>query len=836
MAITIQQAPTFPNIANNHLVYVVTSTQITQPQFQFVLDIKDADGNLVQRLKQQPNPSGKGVFDIGRLISQQFDDLVVPQYEDIQTWYNSPIVNANIWNQRYIVSYNNAGWLKEYNVYFGEEYGTSTTSVVTLYDGAGSPGNPSVTSTDNWQTYLGGTLDINGRYPIWDPDWNLISIYDSYGWVQGKYGISKGDNPLDPTLSTPGELISSPRMFQGKGKWLPQPFWAYHFNFNSNPDPDNYPQWNDITDTPPFPLYQFNVGLTKYPNDVKLTNNGKIGTQTNPATYNCKKPQKLYWDDAYSLSLLSGQPIPPENLDGTYMPPTQMFKDGLLSFKGKTSGWAPNLSNNTIPINRDWQGLYFNYKYWLFNSASLDYQMMHLPIGPNNLIGFQSDIKNPLQEPNDYTTEFEILIEGFSYNQAANYSGNPIAGSNRVGFDAPERGGVSFGCPMIFMDAAANPPGSYPSSTAALTLRSISGGDVKIHFTQSDFEYPGVGWPAASPLQIQQDINTQAAASGSSIRAYLIDNPTYEFQVDLNPEFANIPGSKYWLLLNEPSSTDDPYNSTTIHTLTLPGEEDALGIPTAGAGSGTGFGTGRYSAPFTGDFSLYLQSGSGADEYKIHSYWDRRRYEIDWDGYEQYVFANTIEDLKSCSGYKRRQFTWVNEYGAYDYFTFTLAESTTDNIERKDYKQTFVDFSSNTNTLNFDPSRRGKTQYQNKPVQNYTVESDWLNQEDADYLREMFFSTNVTLLEKVWQIGLSGLNEDYNFQASFSNETTGFGNFVNQDYPYQSQNTNITKNQVNPVSVVITNATITEKTNPRSQKMFRYTVEYQLANELRPRV
>ena len=68
MATTLQQYPTSPNMVNNNLVYEVTSTQVLQPQFQYVVDIKDESDTLIQRVKQQPNPSSKGVFDIGQIL------------------------------------------------------------------------------------------------------------------------------------------------------------------------------------------------------------------------------------------------------------------------------------------------------------------------------------------------------------------------------------------------------------------------------------------------------------------------------------------------------------------------------------------------------------------------------------------------------------------------------------------------------------------------------------------------------------------------------------------------------------------------------------------------
>ena len=158
---------------------------------------------------------------------------------------------------------------------------------------------------------------------------------------------------------------------------------------------------------------------------------------------------------------------------------------------------------------------------------------------------------------------------------------------------------------------------------------------------------------------------------------------------------------------------------------------------------------------------------------------------INYNGvYGEYRF-----DIDSANcGYPGVRFAWKNEYGVWDYFNFNLAESTTSNVLRESYEQTFVNYSS-TNTVTYDKGRRGQSQFQNRVDKVHTAESDYLTQENADNLRELFFSTNV-----------------------YVQEGTTF------------------------LPVVITNASITEKTNPRSQKLFRYTVEYQKANNERPRV
>ena len=66
MAITKQQQPTTPNQANGDLLYVLTSTNTNRPQFQYVMEV--SDGTTTSTIKQQPNPSGKGVFNIGQIV------------------------------------------------------------------------------------------------------------------------------------------------------------------------------------------------------------------------------------------------------------------------------------------------------------------------------------------------------------------------------------------------------------------------------------------------------------------------------------------------------------------------------------------------------------------------------------------------------------------------------------------------------------------------------------------------------------------------------------------------------------------------------------------------
>ena len=146
------------------------------------------------------------------------------------------------------------------------------------------------------------------------------------------------------------------------------------------------------------------------------------------------------------------------------------------------------------------------------------------------------------------------------------------------------------------------------------------------------------------------------------------------------------------------------------------------------------------------------------------------------------------KDTANCE-YPGVRFAWKNEFGVWDYYTAKLAENSSVDIERNSYTKTFVDYSTSTSTVAYNAANRGSQQYYNRLSKRKTANTDFLNQADADWLRELFYSTDV-----------------------YVQEGTEF------------------------YGVVITNATITEKTNPRSQKLFTYTVEFEYANPLRPRM
>ena len=144
MSVTINSQPSYPNVTYTHLLYTITSTQSGQPQFQYVMDVKQG-GTLLTRIRQYPNPNAAGVFDPSRILNDYI------QYD--QQWKTSVNIAPVASVQNFTIS-------------FGEEYGTSVSSSVTLYDGNGNPGNPAVTGTTA-QVFAGSVDPNNGTSFNW---------------------------------------------------------------------------------------------------------------------------------------------------------------------------------------------------------------------------------------------------------------------------------------------------------------------------------------------------------------------------------------------------------------------------------------------------------------------------------------------------------------------------------------------------------------------------------------------------------------------------------------------------------------------------------------------
>jgi hypothetical protein len=158
MSITIQQYPGQLNLANSDMIWLVTSNSSSQPQYQFISTLQNGCGTVLTTIKQQPNPSEKGVFNMGRLVKQYLG-------------YDTGVFNMGVDS----LFYKNSQAAKYFKVAFGEEYGTSPSSSVVVYNGItnATSGSPAQTGSIAYYYLIDGVLDPNyGSF-----NWNTSSYY-----------------------------------------------------------------------------------------------------------------------------------------------------------------------------------------------------------------------------------------------------------------------------------------------------------------------------------------------------------------------------------------------------------------------------------------------------------------------------------------------------------------------------------------------------------------------------------------------------------------------------------------------------------------------------------
>jgi hypothetical protein len=191
MAITINQQATSPGASHGYLLYGVSSGLYNSPQYQYVMDVVSGS-TVLTTVRQFPNPANAAIFDPARIIN---DYLSYPN---------------DIFDSTDTVGFGPS--LQTFTLKFGEEYASSYSASVVLYDGNGNPGRPAVASNAiqvfpaavdpnngygyNWtDTYSAQTFLTNHvLYP--DSQYNYKPVgRNDYGLI-GYYGNSTAINVI----------------------------------------------------------------------------------------------------------------------------------------------------------------------------------------------------------------------------------------------------------------------------------------------------------------------------------------------------------------------------------------------------------------------------------------------------------------------------------------------------------------------------------------------------------------------------------------------------------------------------------------------------------------
>ena len=157
MAVSIISQPTTPNVTGTKLVYTVSGSDISHPQYSYVLDIYlSGSTDLLTRQFQIPNASGVAEFQPSGIFNSylSYDNFWKINQEDGGTFASSTGSIGNPINA-----------VKTFNVKAGEAYGSSISSSLTVYPG----------SSDNYIQVFPGTLDPKGTDKILNAGFNFNS-------------------------------------------------------------------------------------------------------------------------------------------------------------------------------------------------------------------------------------------------------------------------------------------------------------------------------------------------------------------------------------------------------------------------------------------------------------------------------------------------------------------------------------------------------------------------------------------------------------------------------------------------------------------------------------
>jgi hypothetical protein len=101
-----------------------------------------------------------------------------------------------------------------------------------------------------------------------------------------------------------------------------------------------------------------------------------------------------------------------------------------------------------------------------------------------------------------------------------------------------------------------------------------------------------------------------------------------------------------------------------------------------------------------------------------------------------------------CNVDENFRFVWLNSLGGWDYFNFKLGGKKTINVERKTYKKLL--------SRNYTIGDRGDTTYAQKGEEVWSVQSNWITQDESEWLTSMIESREV--------YHMKGQNEIYPIQ------------------------------------------------------------------------
>jgi hypothetical protein len=112
-----------------------------------------------------------------------------------------------------------------------------------------------------------------------------------------------------------------------------------------------------------------------------------------------------------------------------------------------------------------------------------------------------------------------------------------------------------------------------------------------------------------------------------------------------------------------------------------------------------------------------------------------------------------------CYSYTQKRLKFKNKVGGFDYFTFSLRSDNKVTVNRNNYNRNLKSVNSN-NFYGHTLGDRGLTTFSTVAIGDQTLTSDWLSNDEASWLEELFTSPDVYLLDGANELPVVVTNSD----------------------------------------------------------------------------
>ena len=282
--------------------------------------------------------------------------------------------------------------------------------------------------------------------------------------------------------------------------------------------------------------------------------------------------------------------------------------------------------------------------------------------------------------------------------------------------------------------------GLTPATNPSIVLNVVSASYIQPTFNSNCTTGFGIGYTGSSPIAYRD----MQVKSGDVIT---IEIPS------LNTFGGSFPDMQLWGSIG---SSSNPAHWSQLGTFTVSnsGGNNLYNITHTAANNYTALGLRWFSSvtPSCGQFGCF------SNEWKIESTlapseWDQVCFSLyPYDVYGNCGLGATASsevvclqiDDDNCWGFDPIRFTWLNNLGGRDWYTFIKRNTFTQNATRDTFYQLPGYWSSAQYSVqDINPSRYGTTVFKVRLDNTWTASTDWITEEQSEWLRSMFASPSV---------------------------------------------------------------------------------------------